>query len=157
MPQAKYRIAYCIKGKDDKKLNQPGRAREKDWPANSFIELMNIIGSNFDATQFVVGVNSDSSYIEEVCQKTKVPVHNLAGRTKILELAAMLQAVDLLVTVDTGIMHIAAVMDVPTVAIFKQSLPVKWAPYNSMATVCLSKRFGKNSAGRFGMCHGVFR
>jgi len=135
LPKSKIRIAYCIKGKDDKKLNQPGKAREKDWPASSFVKLMNIVGDHFDATQFVVGVKSDHQYIERIREAAKAPVYNLAGTTNLMELAAVLQSVDLLITVDTGIMHIAAGLDVPTVAIFKQSLPVKWAPCNPYATV----------------------
>jgi len=135
LPKTKYRVAYCIKGKDDKKTNQPGEARKKDWPASSFAELMNIVGNNFDAMQFVVGVKSDHHYIEQVCEEANVPVYNMAGTTSLPELAAILQSIDLLITVDTGIMHLAAGLDVPTVAIFKQSLPVKWAPCNPRATV----------------------
>jgi ADP-heptose:LPS heptosyltransferase len=55
-------------------------------------------------------------------------VIDVAGRVDLLTLAGVLERVDLLLTGDTGPMHLAAAVDTPVVAIFGPSDPVRYGP-----------------------------
>jgi ADP-heptose:LPS heptosyltransferase len=52
-----------------------------------------------------------------------------AGETSLKELCAILKRVDLMVTCDSGPMHIAAAMGTPTVALFGPTDPERTGPY----------------------------
>lgn len=61
-----------------------------------------------------------------------LPVIDLTGKTTLLELAGLLKRSRLLVTVDSGPMHLAAVLETPVVAIFRKNPPAvsagRWGP-----------------------------
>ena len=56
-------------------------------------------------------------------------VMNLAGKTSMEEFMGILSTVDLLVTNDSGPMHLAAALDRPLVAIFGSTDPIRTGPY----------------------------
>jgi len=60
---------------------------------------------------------------------------NLAGRTSLEEAIALAAFCGLFVTNDSGLMHVAAALDVPLVAIFGPTDPLKTAPWSRRATV----------------------
>lgn len=60
---------------------------------------------------------------------------NLVGKTSLTELIACLQQCRMLVTNDTGTMHLAAAMGVPTVSIFGSTEPVLTSPLGSQHTI----------------------
>ena len=60
---------------------------------------------------------------------------NLAGRTSLDQAVALLSLTDVVVSNDSGLMHIAAAIGVPTVALFGPTDPQLWAPLNPLAAV----------------------
>ena len=54
---------------------------------------------------------------------------NLAGRTSLPQLAALLDQCDLFLGADSGVMHLAAAMGVPVVALFGPSNHLAWGPW----------------------------
>jgi ADP-heptose:LPS heptosyltransferase len=58
-----------------------------------------------------------------------------AGQTTLSQLAGLLSCCDLFLTNDTGALHIAAALDVPTVALFGPGDPVKVRPLSARALV----------------------
>ena len=65
---------------------------------------------------------------EDVAKKIGPAATNLAGRTSLAELIGELQRCQLLLTNDTGTMHLAAHLGVPTVAIFGSTEPALTGP-----------------------------
>lgn len=74
---------------------------------------------------------------------------NLAGRTSLVETAAVLQRSRLLITGDSGVLHMAVGLDVPTVSLFGPGIAAKWAPRGKKHIV-LSKNLDCSPCTRFG-------
>jgi ADP-heptose:LPS heptosyltransferase len=52
----------------------------------------------------------------------------LAGSTSLVDLAALVAAAEVVVSVDTGVAHLATAYAVPSVAIFGPAPPARWGP-----------------------------
>ena len=61
--------------------------------------------------------------------RAKNEVKNLAGKTKLSELACLIAKSDLLVTTDSGPMHIACASEIPVVAIMGPTAPWRTGPF----------------------------
>ena len=66
-------------------------------------------------------------------------INNLIGKTSLLELASILKNTDRLFSADTGILHIAAALDVPITSIFSITSENRFGPFNKEAKVLRSK------------------
>ena len=76
----------------------------------------------------LTGAESDRAVIDHVLQTmAPVPARVVCG-ADLVTLAAVLASLDLLVTGDTGPMHLAAAMGTPVVALFGPSNPVRYGP-----------------------------
>lgn len=67
--------------------------------------------------------------VNEICEGLGPRVINLAGRTSLRQLVALIQACDAFLTNDSGPMHIASALNVPLVALFGSTSDVKTGPY----------------------------
>ena len=74
---------------------------------------------------------------------------NLAGGTSLAETAAVLQRSALLVSGDSGVLHMAVGLDVPTVSLFGPGIADKWAPRGEKHVV-LNKNLPCSPCTRFG-------
>lgn len=74
---------------------------------------------------------------------------NLAGRTSLAETAAVLQRSTLLVSGDSGVLHLAVGLDVPTVSLFGPGIAAKWAPQGEKHIV-LDKNLPCSPCTRYG-------
>ncbi|HLF86622.1 MAG TPA: glycosyltransferase family 9 protein [Nitrospiria bacterium] len=87
-------------------------------------------------------------------EATRAPLIDMRGKTNLKQLAALLKEVDLLVTNDSGPMHIAAALGTPVVAIFGPTDPKRTGPYGEIHRVirgsakcspCFKKKCGMPS------------
>ena len=76
----------------------------------------------------LTGAADEAPLVAEVETRMNWPAINLAGRTSLGAMAAMLTRARLLVTNDTGVSHLAAALRVPSVVVFLASNPKRWAP-----------------------------
>lgn len=108
----------------------PGSAHHsKCWPAERFSRLADKIAKELNFAVLIAGSASEQALAEKVLRGASVPVFNLAGRTTIPELVALLGGAKLVVSNDTGPGHIAQAMRVPTVLIFGHTNPLRVGPY----------------------------
>ena len=100
----------------------------KQWPTQHFRELANwLIGQG--ATIVLTGDESDRPLVARV--RAGLPedrVLDVCGTLDIVDLSALLAQLDVVVTGDTGPMHIAQAVGTPTVSIFGPSDPARYAP-----------------------------
>lgn len=74
------------------------------------------------------GTEAEAPVTAEVAGAMRAPALDLAGRTSLGALGALVENARLLVTNDTGVSHIAAALGVPSVVVFTASDPRRWAP-----------------------------
>ncbi len=76
----------------------------------------------------LTGTEGEVNIANQVAQAMHTRAVNLAGKTKLGALAALLSRARLLVSNDTGVSHLADALHVPSVVIFITSDPKRWAP-----------------------------
>jgi len=106
----------------------------KRWPAPSFAALADRL-ADAGASVILTGAPADADACREVADRAHHPVLDLCGRTDLGVLIAIFGAVDLVVSNDSGAMHVAAASGAPTVAIFGSTSPEWTAPLGEEVTV----------------------
>jgi heptosyltransferase-3 len=100
----------------------------KNWPSQKFVELIGKIISKYKVSIVITGGPQEKARASELAEKFAGGVYNLAGKTSIDMYAALLQACELLISVDSAGPHIAAAVGTPTVTIYGPASPASWAP-----------------------------
>ncbi len=90
----------------------------KRWFPERFAVVADSIAEEFSLRILIVGGPNEGSIAEEVTANMRKQPLNLAGKTSVRQLMALLSQCRLLVTNDSGPMHVAAAFGVPIVAIF---------------------------------------
>ncbi len=76
----------------------------------------------------LTGTADEADVAADVAKRMRYGAINVAGRTNLGMLAALLSKASLLVSNDTGVSHLAAALRVPSVIVFMASDPRRWAP-----------------------------
>jgi heptosyltransferase-1 len=102
----------------------------KNWPADRFADLGRRLVNRLGATLYLAGGPADRDVCASIESSSK-GVLNLCEKTTLPELGGILQEMDLVVTVDTGPMHMAAAVGTPVVAIFGPTNPERTSPFGT--------------------------
>jgi lipopolysaccharide heptosyltransferase I len=115
-------------------LLQPGaRWKNKRWPVQHFAELVRAAAQKHPAATFAVLGGKDELPLGEIIAKAAPEkVLNLCGATSLPEMIEWVRRCDLLVTNDTGPMHVAAALGKPLVALFGPTEPRRTGPYGQL-------------------------
>jgi ADP-heptose:LPS heptosyltransferase len=101
----------------------------KQWEPEKFAEVAGRLASEERATIVLTGGPGDRAMVDTVRARIPAPqTIDVSGQIDLVELAAVLEQVDVLVTGDTGPMHMAAAVRTPIVAVLGPSDPVRYAP-----------------------------
>ncbi|HUR45964.1 MAG TPA: lipopolysaccharide heptosyltransferase II [Candidatus Saccharimonadales bacterium] len=90
----------------------------KRWPADRFADLVKKLDSELNATCVLFGSSQEARLAEEIVEKSHARAFSLAGKTNLAMFTNLVSGCNVYVTNDTGTMHVAAALGVPTVAIF---------------------------------------
>lgn len=115
-------------------VNPMARWETKLWDIKKIAELCNEMVDSFSCKVVVVGASSEKDN-KEFFSLTNNRVVDLTGKTTLKELAHLMSLSSVVITVDSGPMHIAAAMGVPVVAIFGPTAPWRTGPYGEGHTV----------------------
>ena len=105
------------------------RWRTKNWPPERFVEVGRALQERADATIFLAGGPEDQPTCGAIEQQLGERVVNVCGRTSLVELGSLLQEMDLVITADSGPMHMAAAAGRPVLAVFGATDPKRTGPY----------------------------
>jgi lipopolysaccharide heptosyltransferase II len=115
-----------------------GGGREiKQWNLDRFADVVNRLAASHAAAIVLSGNAGDRALVDAVKADLDPGVRclDLVGRIDLVTLAAVLEKADLLITGDTGPMHLAAALDTPLIAVFGPSDPERWGPFSERARV----------------------
>jgi heptosyltransferase-2 len=115
----------------------PGAAfgTAKRWLPERFAETANRLAGELGAAVAVFGSTSEKELCEEVTSAITEPVKNFAGETSLAEFIELAAACRIYLTNDSGAMHIASALGVPTVAVFGATNDVTTGPTGPLARV----------------------
>lgn len=109
-------------------LIAPGaRSHIKRWTAEGFAQVADRLIAEGDTVIFS-GEPEEEPIIEEIMSLMRRRAHSAVGLVTIRQLGALMQRARLVVTNDSGALHLASALDVPTVAIFGPTDARKYGP-----------------------------
>ncbi|MEY4300142.1 MAG: ADP-heptose--LPS heptosyltransferase 2 [Verrucomicrobiota bacterium] len=111
----------------------------KRWPAERFAATMAAVSKEHSVEWIIFGVAGDAPAAAAIADACSFPVRNLAGETTLDGLMDELSECDALLTNDTGTMHLAAFLGVPTVAIFGSTEPALTSPLGDFHEILRQK------------------
>jgi len=108
----------------------PGsRSKTRIWPTDYFIQVMNYLYEQKGFTAVVCGAPGDKIYTDAFCDVYTHPLLDLTGKTSLPEMLCVLKGASMLLSVDTGSVHLAVAAGFPVTAIFNGSQYKRFAPY----------------------------
>jgi heptosyltransferase-2 len=106
----------------------------KCWPAERFAATLQDLAG--EGSVLLFGSGAEAQATAAVGQGlTGLRFVDLAGRTDLAQALALLARLDLFITNDSGLMHAAAALGVPTLAVFGSTNPVTTAPLGPLVQV----------------------
>jgi len=106
-------------------------SRAKRWQAESYAKLNDKLQTELNANVILVGANGEADVSNEVYAKSEKKPVILTGKTTLAEAAAILSEIDLLVSNDMGLAHVASAAGTKTLVIFGPTNPNTTKPWNS--------------------------
>lgn len=115
----------------------PGAAygTAKRWLPERFADAANRLARELDASVAIFGSEQERALCDTVTAALNVPSRNLAGETTLAEFIELAAACRVYLTNDSGAMHIASALGVPTVAIFGATDDAGTGPTGPLASV----------------------
>lgn len=111
----------------------------KRWFSARFAAVADKIASSFSCRIILLGGKSDEDTAEEVRSLAQNDLLNLAGRTTLEEAIYLISQCRLFISNDSGLMHIAGALNIPTVAIFGSTNPQTTSPVGRQSVVLHKK------------------
>lgn len=110
----------------------PSAGKEANrWPAERFGEL----ATKLPCSVVAISNKADKHIVDKVVAASNGKVISLAGKTSIMEMAAVIKKAKFVISNDTGPMHIAAALKIPVFALFGPANPDKTGPYGAIHTI----------------------
>ena len=112
--------------------------QSKRWPVPYWATLLDRLIREEHAYIVLTGAPNDLPLIEKITRRMREQPLNLAGKTSLIQLAALLKRADLLISGDSGPMHMAGAVETPLIAIHGPTDPALSGPVSHHATILRS-------------------
>ena len=124
--------SYCV-------IHPTSRREKKLWDKEKFGQLINLLLEKGVSVVVTSGPDShEIDYVDEIVKKAGIvdkKVLNLAGKTSLLGLAALIKGSQFFIGLDSVASHIAASVDKESITLFGPSNPVNWKPWSDKARI----------------------
>jgi ADP-heptose:LPS heptosyltransferase len=111
----------------------PGaRDPRRRWEIERFAEVADAFAGPVDADIVLTGSAAEAGIVEALAGTMRYPARNLAGRSSLGGLAAIIDRLDLLITNDSGPAHLADALGTPSITIFGPADPRRWASLDQL-------------------------
>ncbi len=111
----------------------------KRWPTRHFAALADQLAEELDALVVVTGAPNEAPLAREIARTARHPLLNISGKTTLPQLIAILAESDVLVTGDSGPMHIACAVETPVVVMHGPTDPALSGPSSPDAIILRHK------------------
>ncbi len=133
-----------------KDINVPGGRRlvaihpgasdpSKRWPEHLFAELIHQLIERYESVVVLVGTADIAGLARKIMSLVQGPVFDLTGKTDVSQLASFFKRCDLLISNDSGPVHLAAGVGTTVVSIFTRNQPginpSRWQPLGQRSKV----------------------
>lgn len=125
-------------------LNPGGNWNPKRWPVDKFAELADQLIEKYRVKILITGAEKDKSLANEISSGMRNKPISICGKTKIRELASIFEMAKLVISGDSGPMHIAVSVGVNVVALFGPTSAGITGPYGKGNYVVIRKDVGCN-------------
>jgi len=116
------------------------RWESKNWPSQRFIEVAASLREREKASLFLLGGAEDRDVCAQIHAALGEGATNLAGEMSLVETGGLLQEMDLLISNDSGPLHMAVATGTPTLAIFGPTDPKRTGPFGEIHRVVRTER-----------------
>ena len=119
-------------------IHASSRFSQKNWIKEYWVKVIEYLSNDLSAQVFFVGGNGDKLYYSEIMNlagSLKNDPINLCGELTISESMELVKRMDLMVGIDSGIIHIAAGADVPSVLLNGPTSLTRWKPRSEKCSV----------------------
>lgn len=106
----------------------------KRWPVHHYAALARKVGAG-GTTVWVIGSQKDAPVGAEIARLSEGSALNLCGRTNLEQAIDLIAGARAVVSNDSGLMHVAAALDRPMVALYGSSSPGYTPPLSARATI----------------------
>lgn len=101
----------------------------KRWPAERFAEVALKLIRTHSAKIILLGSEGDRDITDAIARSSDAKtIINLAGQTSLREAMSVISECAIFISNDSGLMHIAGALNIPTIAIFGSTNPVTTSP-----------------------------
>ena len=114
-------------------------SRAKRWSAERYAQLADMLQTELDVDVILVGSKEEADVAEKVAAACKQAPIDLSGKTDLGEAVAVLSVVDLLISNDMGLAHVAPAVGTQTIAIFGPTNPETTRPFANNAQIIRKK------------------
>lgn len=112
-------------------LHPGARPPARRWPVEFFAAVADHLTSRCNAQVLFTGGPAEEATVQAVLDHMKTPAVNLAGKTSLGGLGALISKLDLFISNDTGPAHVACAVDTPSITIFGPADYMRWAPLDT--------------------------
>ncbi len=111
----------------------------KEWPVEQFAELINRVVQRYPSVIVLIGSKRTAEISQFIARQVRVPIWDLRSQTTVGQLAVLLRRCQLLISNDSGPVHIAVGVGTPAISIFTRNYPginpERWRPLGSTSQV----------------------
>ena len=107
-------------------VNASDVAEERRWPLENFATLIDLAIQKLNAQVVLFGASDEVPYVERAIAMMREEPVNLAGKTNLHELIAVIDKLDLFVTNDSGPLHLAYAMSTPSISFYGPESPHRY-------------------------------
>ncbi|MEW5758592.1 MAG: lipopolysaccharide heptosyltransferase II [Candidatus Omnitrophota bacterium] len=136
-------------------INAGGNWENKRWDYKKFAELSDRIIDELKLKVVISGALKDKQLVSNIQNLTKNKIISICGKTNISELASLMKMAKIVVSSDSGPMHLAASIGVKVIALFGPTSPLITGPYPLGKHIILQQNVGCKTPCYVGGCSNI--
>jgi len=129
-----------LQGKAFLAIHASASCATRFWPVGSYVKLVDLLAGTGMSIILVGGIDAQAS-AKEISAAVRTPVLDMTGKTSLAQLVGLFRRARVVVSNDSGPVHVAAGVGTPVVSIFLRSQPginpERWKPLGPKSCVVL--------------------